>query len=127
MVKKVIRITESDLERIVKKVIEEQPKSPNGVLGTQMSLKTALSNFPEAKKRTFNVLTVKGKPSIKKDNKDLLLTKGMTITPLDFVNFKTGDEVIMRSISPEDKGRYFQQVNLSLNPSGKLEIFVYSD
>jgi hypothetical protein len=123
MAKKVIRLTESDLEKIVKRVIEEQPQG----LGSQMSLSSAISNFPNAKKRTFSVLTVKGKPSIKKDNRDLLLTKGMTITPTDNLKFQSGDEVMMKSISPEDGGRYFQQVNLSLNPNGKLEIFVYSD
>jgi transposase len=123
MAKKVIRLTESDLEKIVKRVIEEQPQG----LGSQMSLSSAISNFPNAKKRTFSVLTVKGKPSIKKDNRDLLLTKGMTITPTDNLKFQSGDEVMMKSISPEDGSRYFQQVNLYLNPNGKLEIFVYSD
>jgi hypothetical protein len=123
MGKKIIKLTESDLTKIVNRVILEQSK----LNSNNNTLLSAISNFPDAKKRTFSVLTVKGRPSIKKDNKDLLLTKGMKINPTDLLKFQTGDEVTMKSISPEDGGRYFQQVNLSLNPNGKLEIFVYSD
>lgn len=125
MAKKIIRLTESDLKKIINRIIEEQPQQLKRA--TTLSLRSASSNFPDAKKRSFKVLTVKGKPSIKKNSRDLLLTKGMSIGPEDSLNFKIGDEVFMSSISPEDRGKYFQQVNLTLNPNGKLEIFVYSD
>lgn len=125
MAKKIIRLTESDLKKIINRIIEEQPQQLKRA--TTLSLRSAISNFPDAKKRSFKVLTVKGKPSIKKNSRDLLLTKGMSIGPEDSLNFKIGDEVFMSSISPEDRGKYFQQVNLTLNPNGKLEIFVYSD
>ena len=77
--KKVIRLTESDLTKIVKKVIEEQQIVPN----RPMTLASAISNYPMAKKRTFKVLKVTGRPSINKNGKDLLLTNGMTILPTD--------------------------------------------
>lgn len=123
MAKKVIKLTETDLQLIVKKVIKEQQIVPNA----PMTIASAISNYPMAKKRTFKVLKVNGRPSINKNGKDLLLTNGMTILPTDNLKFKSGDEIVMASVSPEDKGRYFQQVALSVNPNGKLEIFVYSD
>ena len=132
MAQKVIRLTESDLTRLVKKVIEEQ-QSPaiihtNGVIGAPMSLKTAIAkDYKNAKTRTFQVFEVKGKPTIKKNGQNQLLTPGMKITPEDFLNFKGGDEVTMKSISPEDKGKYFQYVTLYINPQNKLELFVTSN
>ena len=132
MAKRVVKLTETDLQQIVKKILKEQ-QSPaviqsHGVIGAPMSLKTAIAkDYPNAKKRTYKVLSVKGRPSIKKNGKDLLLTSGMAITPDDFLKFKGGDEITMASTSPEDKGRYFQQVSLYINPNGKLELFVYSD
>ena len=37
---------------------------------------------------------------------------------------KKGDNIMMGSISPVDKGKYFQGVELYVNDSGKLEMFV---
>ena len=124
MAKKVIRLTESDLETLVKRVVAEQNLQ---IKSKPATLKTIKSNYPNANSRTFKVFEVTGKPVITKNGKDLLLTKGMTITPMDLLKFKQGDKVMMSSVSPEDKGRYFQQVSLDIDPSGKLELFVYSD
>ena len=120
--KKIVRLTESDLTRIVKRVVSEQR-----AIESPLIIKNASTNFPNAKGKTFRVVEVKGKPSITKNGKDLLLTKGMIITPIDLLKFKQGDNVTMSSISPEDKGKYFQSVSLNLNQNGKLNLFVYSD
>jgi hypothetical protein len=125
--KKVVRFTESELVKLVSKIISED----NKIMEKPVSIKTIKSNFPNAKNRNYKVTSVKGKPSIKKDNKDLLLTVGMSIKPTDFLKFKNDDKVMMSSTSPEDmvkgKPKYFQQVELSIGDNGKLELFVYSD
>lgn len=120
--KKIVRLTESDLTRLVKRVVSEQR-----AMGQQLTIQNAKTNFPNAKGKTFRVVEVKGKPSITKNGRDLLLTKGMTITPTDPLKFNQGDNVTISSISPEDKGKYFQTVSLNLNQNGKLNLFVYSD
>lgn len=122
MAKKIIRLTESDLETLVQRVVAEQK-----AMGAPMTIKNASANYPNAKGRTFKVVEITGRPIITKNGQDLLLTKGMTITPTDLLKFKQGDKIMMSSISPEDRGRYFQSVSLDINPNGKLDLFVYSD
>lgn len=120
--KKVIRLNESDLVRIVKKVIEEQVKP--------MTLMNADSNFRESKNKRYMVNSVKGKPVIVKNNKELLLTKGMIINPNDHLKFNQKDEIFMRSLESEDiKNRWKQtvQLNLSETNPNKLEIFVHTN
>jgi hypothetical protein len=126
--KKVIKLTESELVRLVSKILSEDEKLSEKL----PTIKTIKSNFPNAKTRNYKVISVKGRPSIKKGDKDLLLTVGMIIKPTDFLKFKHGDVVRISSISPEDmekgRGKYFQQVELSFDDDdGKLELFVYSN
>jgi hypothetical protein len=125
--KKVVRLTENDLANIVKRVISEEQK----LYEKPQTIGTSNSNFSKAKNRNYKVNSVKGGPSIKKGDKDLLLTVGMIIKPTDFLKFKKGDVVSISSVSPEDmekgRGKYFQQVKLSLGNDSKLELFVYSN
>lgn len=126
--KKVIRLTESDLIKIVNRVIKEDDSEKIYTF----KLGNCYSYYPESKKATYKIHTeggenVKGKPVIVKNGRDILLTENMTITPEDTLKFKQGDEVTMRSIVADDiRRRSKQVVNLSIQ-NGKPELFVYTD
>jgi hypothetical protein len=130
MGKKIIRLTESDLERIVKKVISEEKNNKKDFFVRDLK-----SNFKDTEKRTYKIWarndvpdSVKGKPEIVKDNKSLLLTSGMTIRPNDRLRFGAGDSVTVYSIDPSDKKtRQHQMVDISMDNNLKPEIFVYSN
>lgn len=111
---KVIRLTESDLTKIVKKVISEQAGSVKATLGK------AKSEFPEAKLRNYEVVYVEGTPM--SDGK--IIAKKAKLGPNSDVQMRKGDKVTMRSVSPVDRGKYFQGVDMYINESGKLELFV---
>jgi hypothetical protein len=113
--KKVIRLTESDLTKIVKQVIEEQSS-----VGVKGSIGKAKSEFPDAKKRDYKVFRVTGTP--KTGGK--VISSGTRLGPLSIIEMKKGDNIMMGSISPIDKGKYFQGVELFINDNGKFEIFV---
>ena len=115
MVKKIIRLTEQDLNNIVKKVIQEHAS-----LGVKSSIGKAKSEFPEAKKRDYKVFQVKGTP--KTGGK--VISSGTRLGPLSIIEMKKGDNIMMGSVSPIDKGKYFQGVELFINDNGKFEIFV---
>ena len=112
---KVIRLTESDLKRIVTRVIQEQA-SPM----VKGSIGKAVCEFAEAKKRDYKVYQVEGAPR----TGGKVISKGTKIGPSSIVEMKKGDKVMMGSVSPSDKGKYFQGVELYVNDNGKLEMFV---
>ena len=116
MSKKIIRLTESDLTNIVKKVIQEQ----TSVAGVRSSISKAKSNMPKATTRNYQVFKVDGTPKFA----GKVITKGTKIGPTSIIELKKGDNIMMGSTSPEDKGKYFQGVELFLNDSGKFELFV---
>ena len=120
MEKKVIRLTESDLTKIVRRVLVEQT--------TNYTLQTAAvtKGYDNAKTKNYRVTMVNGKPVIVKNGKRLLITKGMTITPADSLQFNVGDYVDVQSVSPEDKGKYFQQVRISFD-NNRLTLNVFSN
>lgn len=115
MGKKVIRLTESDLKNIVTRVIQEQTA---GVV--KGSISKAVCDFSEAKKRDYKVYQVEGMPKIG----GKVISKGTKIGPSSIVEMKKGDKLMMGSVSPLDKGKYFQGVELYVNDNGKLEMFV---
>jgi hypothetical protein len=45
--------------------------------------------------------------------------------PNTLVQMRKGDKVTMSSISPADRRKYFQGVDLYVNEMGKLELFVH--
>jgi hypothetical protein len=111
---KVIRLTEADLTNIVKMVIEEQSMVAKGSIGK------AKSEFPDAKTRNYEVIAVEGSPVA--DGK--IIAKMAKLGPNSIVQMRKGDKVSMRSVSPVDRRKYFQGVDLYVNESGKLELFV---
>ena len=113
--KKVIKLTEADLTKIVKKVIEEQAS-----MAVKGSIGKAICEFPDAKKRDYQVFEVKGTP--KTGGK--VISKGTKLGPLSIVEMKKGDNIMMGSVSPVDKKKYFQGVELYVNDNNKLEMFV---
>jgi hypothetical protein len=113
---KIIKLTESDLTNLVKRVIQEQA-SNSGVKG---SFGKAKSNIPNANKRNYKVILVKGTPKFA----GKVITKGTKLGPTSIIEIKKGDNIMMSSVSPEDKGKYLQGVELFVNDSGKLELFV---
>lgn len=115
MGKKVIRLTESDLKNIVKKVIQEQAS-----MGVKGSIGKAACDFPEAKKRDYKVFLVEGTP--KTEGK--IISKGTKLSPSTIIEMKKGDKITMGSVSPLDKGKYFQGVDVFVNDKGRLEMFV---
>jgi hypothetical protein len=112
---KVIRLTESDLTNIVKKVIEEQSMVAKGSIGK------AKSEFPDARTRNYQVVAVEGSPMA--DGK--VIAKMAKLGPNTLVQMRKGDKVTMSSISPVDRRKYFQGVDLYVNEMGKLELFVH--
>lgn len=118
MAKKIIRLTESDLANIVRKVISEQ-SSMNPIQGT---IGTAGGVETDAKKRTYKVKQVKGNPMI--DGQPA--KSGSNITPSSKITMNPGSEITMKSVSKEDEGRFFQNVILYLE-NGKLILFVPRD
>lgn len=113
--KKIIRLTEEDLTLIVKKVISEQTSQVvKGPIGK------AKSDFPDTKTRNYKVWEVKGTP--KSGGK--IIGVGTRLGPNSVVEMKKGDTVFMASVSPEDKGKFLQGVELFVNENGKLEMFV---
>lgn len=116
---KIIKLTESDLLNLVKRVIKEQKSSNvNG------SISSATSDFPEAKTRTYEVIRVKGNPS-KGGQK---IVSKQKLEPSTQISMVKGDNILMRSLSEKDKvngkGKYFQEVELYVNEKGKFELFV---
>lgn len=116
MSKKIIKLTESDLTNLVKRVIEEQ----TAAAGVRGSFGKAKSNIPNASKRNYEVILVKGTPKFG----GKVITKGTKLGPTSIIEIKKGDNIMMRSVAPEDKGKYLQGVELFVNDSGKLELFV---
>ena len=114
MAKKIIRLTESDLTKIIGKLITEQSAIVKGSIGK------AKSEFPDAKTRNYKVYQVKGTPK----NGGKVISVGTRLGPTSIIEMKKGDNIMMGSISPVDKGKYFQGVELYVNDSGKLEMFV---
>jgi hypothetical protein len=115
MTKKIIKLTESDLTKIVKRVIEEQASA-----GVKGSFGKAKSNIPNARTRNYSVFQIKGTPKLA----GKVITKGTKLGPSSIIELKKGDNIMMGSTTPEDKGKYFQGVELFLNDSGKFELFV---
>jgi hypothetical protein len=115
MGKRIIRLTENELAGLVKKVIQEQAS-----MTIKGSIGKAVCDFAEAKKRNYQVFEVKGSP--KTGGK--VISKGTKLGPLSIVEMRKGDNIMMGSVSPADKGKYFQGVELYVNENGKLELFV---
>ena len=113
--KKTIRLTETDLTNIVKRVIEEQTSA-----GVKGSFAKAKSSIPNARTRNYKVHRVQGSPKLA----GKVITNGTKLGPNSIIELKKGDNIMMGSVSPEDKGKYFQGVELFLNDSGKFELFV---
>ena len=111
---KVVRLTEADLTNIVKMVIEEQSMVAKGSIGK------AKSEFPDARTRNYEVVAVEGNP--RADGK--VIAKMAKLGPNSIVQMRKGDKVSMRSVSPVDRRKYFQGVDLFVNEMGKLELFV---
>ena len=84
------------------------------------SIGKAKSEFPDTKTRNYKVYQVKGTP--KTGGK--VISVGTQLGPTSIIEMKKGDNIMMGSISPVDKGKYFQGVELYVNDSGKLEMFV---
>ena len=115
MTKKIIKLTESDLTKIVKRVIEEQTSA-----GVKGSFGKAKSNIPNARTRNYSVYQIDGTPKLS----GKVITMGVKLGPNSIIELKKGDKIMMGSVTPEDKGKYFQGVELFLNDSGKFELFV---
>ena len=113
---KVIRLTEADLTKIVKKVIQEQTS-----MSVKGSIGKAVCDFPEAKKRDYKVFFVEGTP--KTGGK--IISKGTKLSPSTIIEMKKGDKITMGSVSPLDKGKYFQGLEMFVNDKGRIEMFVH--
>lgn len=124
--KKIIRLTESDLMKIVKKVIQEQTIEKKYTF----KLKDAESFYKGVQDATYKVHieggnNVKGKPVVIKRGQKFAITPNMTISPDDVLEFGPNDEINMRSISEMDKAKRSKQfVTLFINKKGKPELFV---
>jgi hypothetical protein len=110
--KKVIRLTESELVRLVKRTIQEMENQNNGSVGGTVKSLAKRDMTPTEKKdwvglyeltqndnTNFEILTVKGSPSVGGVSKNL---KGKYLKPTDYIKVpNSGDEVyfIMKVVS----------------------------
>ena len=116
MANKIIRLTESDLEKIVRRVIKEQPTVGKPIIG---DLRTVNTVETDAKNRTYKVIGVTGKGAV--DGK--LVQVGTIIRPTSKIAIEKDTQITMKSISKEDAGTYFQNVVLN-GENGKLTLTV---
>lgn len=105
--KKVIRLTESELVRLVKRTIQEMENQNNGsVGGTVKSLAKrdmtteekrewkGLYDLTQNDNTIFEILTVNGSPSVGGVSKDLI---GKYLKPTDYIKVpKSGDKVYFK-------------------------------
>ncbi len=77
--------------------------------------------FSWSKKRDYKVFFVEGTP--KTGGK--IISKGTKLSPSTIIEMKKGDKITMGSVSPLDKGKYFQGLEMFVNDKGRIEMFVH--
>ena len=96
---KIVRLTEADLTRLVKRVIKEQSSRPFTIGSVKKT------NDDKAKSKTYTVKSVRGNVTV---NGNAISKKSM-IKPSDKVTMNDGDKIVFEDMTG------FGQVTLSFN------------